>query len=89
MNVTKEKRGITMKVLSGFKNVLILAVILIFWPIRKAHAYIDPGTGSYIIQVMIGGLLGAAFALKVYWKKVKAYFSNLFSKHTKNDKYEN
>ena len=78
-----------MKVLSGFKNVLILAVILIFWPIRKTHAYIDPGTGSYIIQVMIGGLLGAAFALKVYWKKVKAYFSNLFSKLTKNDKHEN
>jgi glucan phosphoethanolaminetransferase (alkaline phosphatase superfamily) len=89
VNVTKEKRGITMKVLSGFKNVLILAVILIFWPIRKTHAYIDPGTGSYIIQVMIGGLLGAAFALKVYWKKVKAYFSNLLSKRTKNDKHEN
>ena len=77
-----------MKVLSGFKNVLILAVILLFWSIRKAHAYIDPGTGSYIIQVMIGGLLGAAFALKVYWKKVKAYFISLFSKRTKSDKYE-
>jgi len=78
-----------MKVLRCFKNVLILTLILLFWSIQKAYAYIDPGTGSYIIQVMIGGLLGAAFALKVYWKKVKAYFSNLFSKHTKNDKYEN
>ena len=77
-----------MKILSGFKNVLILTLILLLWPIRKAYAYIDPGTGSYIIQVMIGGLLGAAFALKVYWKKVKAYFSNLFSKRTKSDKYE-
>ncbi len=78
-----------MKVLIDFKNVVIITVILLFWSIRKAHAYIDPGTGSYIIQVMIGGLLGAAFALKVYWKKVKAYFSNLFSKRTKSDKYEN
>ena len=77
-----------MKVLIGFKDVVILTVILILCSIRKAHAYIDPGTGSYIIQVVIGGLLGAAFALKIYWKKVKAYFINLFSKHTKNDKYE-
>jgi hypothetical protein len=78
-----------MKVLIDLRNVVILIIILILCSVSKAHAYIDPGTGSYIIQVMIGGLLGAAFALKVYWKKVKAYFSNLFSKRTKNDKYEN
>lgn len=78
-----------MKVLSSFKNVVIVTLILLFWSIRKAHAYIDPGTGSYIIQLMIAGLLGVAFTLKVYWKKVKAYFSNLFSRRTKNNKYEN
>jgi hypothetical protein len=74
-----------MKILSGFKAVLIIIVILLFGLIRKAHAYIDPGTGSYIIQVIIGCLMGAAFALKVYWKKVKVYFSNLFSKRTKSE----
>ena len=88
-NVSREKRKIAMKTLIGFKNVLILAPILLFLSIRKAHAYIDPGTGSYIIQVMIGGLLGAAFALKVYWRKIKFYFANLLSKQTKNDKHEN
>ena len=74
-----------MKVLIGFKNVVILTVILFFCSICQVHAYIDPGTGSYIIQMMIGGLLGATFALKIYWKKIKAYFSTLFSKRTKSD----
>lgn len=78
-----------MKVLIGFKDVVILTVILLLCSVCKAYAYIDPGTGSYIIQVMIGGLLGGAFALKVYWKKVRAYFSKLFSKRTKSDKHEN
>ncbi len=78
-----------MKVLIDFGNVVILTVILILCSVSKAHAYIDSGTGSYITQVMIGGLLGAAFALKVYWKKVRAYFSKLFSKRTKSGKYEN
>ena len=71
------------------KQVFITTLILFLWSIKDAHAYIDPGTGSYIIQVIIGGALGAAFALKVYWRKIKFYFANLLSKQTKNDKHEN
>jgi hypothetical protein len=78
-----------MRFLIGFKNVIIITVVLLLWSARGVDAYIDPGTGSYIIQIIIGGGLGAAFALKVYWKKVKFYFSNLLSKKTKNDKHEN
>jgi len=78
-----------MKVLIGSKDVVILTVILLFCSVWEVYAYIDPGTGSYIIQVVIGVFLGAAFALKLYWEKVRAYFSKLFSKRTKSDKYEN
>lgn len=42
-------------------------------------AYLDPGTGSYIFQLLLAGLLGALFLLKVYWKKVKSSIVNLFS----------
>ena len=78
-----------MRFLICSKDVIIGTVILLLWSPRGVEAYIDPGTGSYIIQVVIGGVLGAAFALKIYWKKVKFYFSNLLSKQTKNDKNEN
>ncbi len=43
-------------------------------------AYLDPGTGSYIIQLLIAGVLGAAFLLRGYWKTVKDFFVKLFSK---------
>ena len=42
---------------------------------RNAFAYLDPGSGSYIIQILIGTLLGGFFAIKVYWRRLKAYFS--------------
>ena len=42
---------------------------------RDASAYLDPGSGSYIIQILIGTLLGGFFAIKVYWRRIKAYFS--------------
>ncbi|WP_034657707.1 hypothetical protein [Chelativorans sp. J32] len=34
-----------------------------------AHAYLDAGTGSMILQVLLGGLAGLAIAGKLYWHK--------------------
>lgn len=41
------------------------------------HAYIDPGTGSYLLQMLIAGGLGALYAIKTYWAHIKSYFSRL------------
>jgi len=46
----------------------------------SVHAYLDPGTGSYIFQLLIAGLIGAAFAAKMYWKKIKNFMASTFSK---------
>lgn len=45
-----------------------------------AHAYIDPGTGSLILQMLIAGFLGAAYAIKRHWLIIRAYFTQLFSR---------
>ena len=39
--------------------------------VSNAFAYIDPGTGSMILQSLIGALVGAGIILKVYWTKIK------------------
>ena len=54
---------------------LIVAVFLVLSMAGEAYAYVDPGTGSYLLQILIAGLLGAAFALKLYWTRVKGFFS--------------
>lgn len=38
------------------------------------YAYIDPGTGSYIVQVVIAGLLGALVSIRIYWARIKTFF---------------
>ena len=51
-----------------------LKIFLLLIPglfIKDAFAYIDPGTGSLFIQVLIGGLVGVGITLKVYWYKIK------------------
>lgn len=46
----------------------------------------DPGTGSYLFQLLMAGILGALFAIKMYWKSLKAYFKSRFSKNQDTDK---
>jgi hypothetical protein len=36
--------------------------------------YLDPGSGSFIIQMLLAGLLGIAVAIRIYWKKIVAFF---------------
>ena len=39
--------------------------------VSDAFAYLDPSTGTIILQSLIGALVGAGIVLKVYWLKIK------------------
>ena len=41
----------------------------------SAYGYIDPGTGSQIIQGIIGAIAAIGVTLKIYWHKVKVFLS--------------
>ena len=45
----------------------------------SAAGYIDPGTGSYILQIAIAFFIGLAFSVKVFWKKISAFLRKIFS----------
>lgn len=47
--------------------------------VNIASGYIDPGTGSYVLQIAIAFLVGLAFTLKVFWKRISAFFRKTFS----------
>ena len=62
---------------------VVLALLHLIFP-QKAYAYLDPGTGSYILQLAIAALLGASFAIKIYWRRIKTFFAD-FSKRQKEE----
>ena len=39
-----------------------------------AVAYLDPGTGSMLLQVILGGIAAVGVAVKLYWHKLRAAF---------------
>ncbi len=55
-----------------------LAAYLLSVP-SGASAYLDPGSGSFIFQIVIGAFLGGLFTMKVYYRKIKAGVRDFFS----------
>jgi hypothetical protein len=49
---------------------MILAAMLMLVPLATASAYVDPGTGSMIVQVVIAALVGSAAFIGAFWKKL-------------------
>jgi hypothetical protein len=45
-----------------------------------AAAYIDPGTGSIVLQMLVAGALGAAFAVKRFWRRIAASLRSAFKR---------
>ena len=53
----------------------IFAISFLFLTITSpAWAYLDPGTGSIILQGVIAGIAVAWFTIKTYWYKLAALF---------------
>lgn len=48
---------------------LAIALAIVGMSTSSAHAYLDPGTGSIILQVLLGGLAGLALAGKLFWHR--------------------
>ena len=39
---------------------------------NSAHAYLDPGSGSMLLQLVLGGIAGLAVLIKLYWHRFLA-----------------
>jgi hypothetical protein len=55
-------------------NVLWLLAPAVLSPLSFAHAYLDPGTGSYAIQIAIGVIFGAAYSLRSFGSRILGKF---------------
>ncbi|MEE2665216.1 MAG: hypothetical protein VX681_13955 [Myxococcota bacterium] len=40
---------------------------------RSVPAYIDPGTGSFLVQALVAAVAGIAVTSRIYWTKIKGF----------------
>lgn len=63
-------------------NVKVIVVIFLvyFANAKAAHAYLDPGTGSYILQIMLGSVVAGGYFFKDKLKSVLDFFKKKLKK---------
>ncbi len=59
---------------STIRLIVGLVVIGAIGITKPAYAYLDPGTGSMLLQLLLGGVAGALVVGKLYWHRIKVFF---------------
>jgi hypothetical protein len=63
---------LAMKLSTMFISLIVFFIISN--PFTIAHAYLDPGSGSMLLQLLLGGVTGVVVIVKLYWERVKSIF---------------
>jgi hypothetical protein len=66
-------------------KILIISLIFILFSNDNAFAYLDPGTGSIILQSILGAIAAGVAWGGIYWQKIKDFFNKKNKKKNKND----
>ena len=61
----------------------IIIFLSFFFLTTNAHAYLDPGTGSIILQAIVGAFAAFFTSIYIFWNKVKNFFKKIFNKNKK------
>ncbi len=67
------------------EKILYFTVLIFTSSTNHAFAYLDPGTGSIILQAILGFIAAALATLSFYWNKVKIFLSKLLKKNKKSE----
>ena len=61
-------------------NSIFSAVVSVAFLLIADDPYLDPGSGSFLIQLIIASLLGAAFVVRASWSKIKSFLNEHLTK---------
>ena len=56
------------------KAPLLIVLYLVCMSETRVDAYLDPGSGSMLVQLLLGGVAGAAVIMKLGWERFKDMF---------------
>ena len=57
-------------------------------PFARPLNYLDPGTGSYLIQMLIAALASGLIIVGIYWRKVKGWLLKTFKGEEIKDDFD-
>jgi len=65
--------------------VIQLVAFLPYVLVSPAQAYIDPATGSMVIQAVIAAVAAVSVSIGIFWRRLKSFFGRVFGRHRGGD----
>jgi predicted membrane protein len=65
---------------------LLILLILITLFIKETKAYLDPGSASYLLQILLAGLFSVLLAVKTFWKRIVLIVERIFGQKSEESK---
>jgi hypothetical protein len=60
-------------------TILLFGLLAVLFGTGPAWAYLDPGTGSMMLQLLLGGIAGAMVVGKLYWHRFRGFVTSRFA----------
>ena len=70
------------------KASIVLVIYFIWISQAQVDAYLDPCSGSMLVQLLLGGVAGAAVIMKLGWERFKDVFRSSSSKEQDTKPHE-
>ena len=68
-------------------NIIMIFTLFVFLThSTQIYCYIDPVSGSMIVQALIAGFVGGGYLVKVFWRQIKDFFKNILLRIKKRKK---
>jgi hypothetical protein len=68
------------------KKASLLVIVYFVWLSEtQVDAYLDPGSGSMLVQLLLGGVAGAAVIVKLGWQRFRDIFRSGADKTKPNE----
>lgn len=69
-----------MKKLAG----ILMSIFFVLVVVNQSYAYIDPGTGSMLVQAVLAAIAAVSVSIGIFWRRIRSFLGRLFGRN-KND----
>ena len=56
------------------------ALLLLLFLANPVYAYLDPGTGSMLIQGLLAAIAAASVTIGIFWGRLRSFFGRVFGR---------
>jgi len=61
--------------------VILMSIFLVLIFVNQSYAYIDPGTGSMLVQAVLAAVAVASVSIGIFWRRIRSFLDRLFGRN--------